>query len=131
MNLNKLKSDFKILVVEDDFIINMFIEDVLVNHGYSVVDVVINGKDAVDKVREHKPDLVIMDIGLKGEMNGIEAACLICEQSQTNIIFMTGNSDILSQDSRLDKVQPIATFLKPMNDFKLIQHLEQLFPEYQ
>jgi CheY-like chemotaxis protein len=63
-----------ILVVEDDGIVALDIDSRLRSLGYSVSEIVSSGEEAVKKVQENKPDLVLMDIILKGEMDGIEAA---------------------------------------------------------
>ena len=62
----------RILVVEDELIVAMNIESKLQELGYEVIDVVDNGKDAIDRALETKPDLILMDIVLKGDMDGIE-----------------------------------------------------------
>ncbi|MEE8430467.1 MAG: response regulator [Candidatus Desulfatibia sp.] len=67
-------SKAQILIVEDDAIVSLDIESRLKELGYSVPEVVITGERAIQKVEEHNPDLVLMDIVLKGEMDGIEAA---------------------------------------------------------
>ena len=64
----------RILIVEDEVIIAMEIEHNLLNLGYEVVSIVDTGKDAIQKVVDNKPDLILMDIRIKGEIDGIAAA---------------------------------------------------------
>ena len=63
----------KVLIVEDESIGAMNFEQTLSSFGYKVVGIASTGKDAIKKVLEFKPDLVLMDIVLKGEIDGIEA----------------------------------------------------------
>ena len=83
----------KILIVEDDSIVAMDIESSLKKLGYSVSGTVSHGERAVEKVEELKPDLVLMDIVLKGEMDGIEAAEAIRSRFNTPVVFVTAYAD--------------------------------------
>ena len=67
-------SKASILIVEDERIVAMDIQNSLENLGYAIVGQADRGEDAVKKTEELHPDLILMDIGLKGEMDGIEAA---------------------------------------------------------
>lgn len=67
-------SEIQILVVEDDSIIAMDIENSLKRLGFAVTAKVSSGRKAIKKVEAHNPDLILMDIELKGEMDGIETA---------------------------------------------------------
>lgn len=66
-----------ILVVEDESIIATYIQKSLQDSGYVVSAVVSSGEEAIKKVEENNPDMVLMDIVLRDEMSGIEAACQI------------------------------------------------------
>ncbi|MBM4242166.1 MAG: response regulator, partial [Euryarchaeota archaeon] len=72
-------SSKKILVVEDDAIASMDIQRTLQLWGYEVVAVASSGEEAVEITEELKPDLILMDVVLKGEMDGIDAAHKIIE----------------------------------------------------
>ena len=61
--------------------------------GYAVTGVVTNGEDAIRRVEEMSPDLVVMDISLRGEMDGVEAANRIREQFGTPVVYITGHGD--------------------------------------
>lgn len=67
----------QILIVEDDRVVALDIENRLKNLGYSVPAKVAYGEEAIQKIDEHNPDIVLMDIVLKGKMDGIEAAEII------------------------------------------------------
>ncbi|NOZ47995.1 MAG: response regulator [Chlorobi bacterium] len=79
----------KILIAEDDkllaTIFRMFIKEL----GYELVGIVISGEDAINKCEEFKPDVVLMDIHLKGELNGIETAKIIQEKLNLPVIFIS------------------------------------------
>ena len=62
----------KILIVEDEIIIAIDLKMQLENLGYYVLDIAVNGKDAINKTGENNPDLVLMDILLNGDIDGIE-----------------------------------------------------------
>ena len=64
----------RILLVEDESIVAMDMERRLSTLGYSVIEHVLSGEDAVAKAEQEKPDLILMDIHLKGKMDGIQAA---------------------------------------------------------
>lgn len=64
----------RILIVEDEFILAMNLKENLEWLGYTVVDIVDSGETAIEKATELRPDLVLMDIKLRGEIDGIEAA---------------------------------------------------------
>lgn len=82
-----------ILVVEDEKITAEHIKMGLENGGYQVVGMVVSGKEAIQKVEEEQVDLVLMDIHLKGEMDGIQAAEEIRNRYGIPVIFLTAYSD--------------------------------------
>lgn len=105
----------KILIVEDDAIVVLDIENRLKKLGYSVTAMTVYGEDAIKKVEEHNPDLVLMDIKLKGKMDGIEAAEIIRSRFETPVIFLTAYAD----EERLERAKltiPYGYILKPFQD---------------
>jgi PAS domain S-box-containing protein len=82
-----------VLVVEDEAIIALNIENTLKGLGYSVVGRVSKGEDAIKKAEKLKPNLVLMDIKLKGKMNGIEAAKEIQPRFDIPVIYLTAYYD--------------------------------------
>jgi CheY-like chemotaxis protein len=103
-----------ILIVEDDMIIAMDIQEGLESFGDSVPTIVTTGEEAISKTPELKPDLIIMDIGLKGSMNGIETVEKIRENFKIPVIYLTGNSDLLKQTNITDPC-----IVKPFEDEEL------------
>ncbi|MGR9088787.1 MAG: PAS domain S-box protein, partial [Gammaproteobacteria bacterium] len=83
----------KIMIVEDEGIIAMDIRSQLEGFGYEVVATAFSGGQAITLATQHRPDLVLMDIVLKGDMDGISAAQTIAESMYIPIIFLTAYSD--------------------------------------
>ncbi len=82
-----------VLIVEDDLILNLLYESFMEKIGFETHGELVYGKTAVDMTRKNRPDLILMDITLEGDMSGIEAAQKIRGFSDVPIIFITGNSD--------------------------------------
>ena len=83
----------KILVVEDEGIVAMHLKNRLKSLGYAVSAVVFSGEEAIKKAAETHPDLVLMDIRLKGEMDGIEAAEQIRVRFNIPVVYLTAYTD--------------------------------------
>jgi DNA-binding response OmpR family regulator len=120
----------RILVVEDESIVAMDIRNCLVGHGYHVVACAPSGEEAIAKVAECHPDLVLMDIRLQGEMNGIEAARRIMESFQVPSLFLTSyvDSEMLAQAKGLNAVGYV---LKPFEDRELGVAVEMALHRWQ
>ena len=83
----------RILIVEDEAITALDLKYNLEELGYEVIDTVDTGQDAIDTATETTPDIVLMDIKLKGDMEGIGAAEVI-SKLEMPIIYLTANTDI-------------------------------------
>lgn len=83
----------RILVVEDEYIVAMGIRIMLKNLEHTVTDVVSSGEEAISKAESTRPDLVLMDIMLKGNLNGIEASKEIITQLGIQVVYLTACSD--------------------------------------
>ena len=108
----------KILVVEDEGIVAEEIRSRLKNKGYTVSGVTHSGEAAIQKVKEVHPDLVLMDIRLKGEMDGIEAARKIRELFDIPVVYLTAHAD----DSTLQRAKithPFGYVIKPFEEIEL------------
>ncbi len=86
-------SPVKILVVEDEAIIAMDIQLILQKMGFLDLEVVCSGEESIQKVAEHKPHLVLMDIKLRGKLNGIEAAKSIYYDYKVPVVYITAFGD--------------------------------------
>ena len=119
-----------ILVVEDESIVAMDIRTCLTGHGYRVVGCVPSGEEAIARVAESRPDLVLMDIRLQGEMSGIEAARRIMESFQVPSLFLTSYVDreMLAQAKGLNAV---GYLLKPFEDRDLGVAVEMALHRWQ
>ncbi len=106
----------KILVVEDERITAEDIKDGLKSLGYKVPAVVYSGEDAVKKAGELQPDLVLMDIQLEGEMDGIEAAEQIRMHYDIPVIYLTAYSDESTLE-RAKRTEPSGYVLKEPSGF--------------
>ena len=102
----------RIFIVEDEFITATDIQNHLKGMGYEVVGIADSGEEAVQRAGELLPDLVLMDITLKGRMNGIDAAGLIRERYDRPVIYLTANSDETTLRSALLS-EPFGYILKP------------------
>ncbi|MFO7891785.1 MAG: response regulator [bacterium] len=113
----------KIVIVEDEHIIAMEIQDRLENLGYNVPVLFSSGEEAVKQIKTIKPDLVIMDIMLRGEMDGIEAAEKIQNQLDIPVVYLTAYSDKNTLE-RAKITQPFGYILKPLEKRELHSTIE-------
>jgi len=107
----------RILVVEDEAIVAADIKGTLKGLGYDVPAIAFSGEEALRKSEELHPDVVLMDIVLRGQMDGIEAAQEIRERFGIPSIFMTGYSEELLE--RLNILQPLLYVSKPVEGNEL------------
>ena len=108
----------KIMVVEDEWIIANDIKNCLVDLGYMVTSIAATGEEAIKQAGADQPDLILMDIMLKGEMNGIEAAKEIRKQYDIPVIYLTAydNQYLVEQAKQTDNY---GYLLKPFKDKEL------------
>ena len=112
-----------VLVVEDESIVSKDIQHSLKKLGYHVVGAASTGEQAVALATEHLPDIILMDIMLKGEMNGIEAADRIRRETNIPVIFLTAYAD----ESTLAKAkvtQPYGYIIKPFKEIDIHTSIE-------
>ena len=114
---------FKILVVEDESIVAMDIKHRLENMGYIVPAITSSGEEAVAKAAESNPDLVLMDIVLKGEMDGIDAAQQIKDNFDIPVVYLTAYSDEKTL-KRAKITGPFGYIIKPFEDRELHSAIE-------
>jgi CheY-like chemotaxis protein len=108
----------RILVVEDDVNVAAVMEARLESFGYSVCEIAQSGTKAIENSERHRPDLILMDILLEGDMNGIEAAEKISSTSDVPIIFVTCLNDSAVLD-RAIKTNPSGYLVKPYDNAEL------------
>ncbi len=116
----------RILIVEDDIQMSKFIQFKLDYMGYEVVGDAINCKQALERSRMLKPDLILMDIMLEGSEDGIETAQQIIDQQHVPIIYLTAHEDeVLFERAKI--TEPFGFLIKPFNDRDLRIVLETSF----
>ncbi len=113
----------QILIVEDEFIIAMSIQSLLEGMGHSVVEVVHTGEEAIEVAEAQTPDLVLMDIELRGAMNGMEAAHHIYKRLQLPIIYLTAYTSKETLD-QAKMTQPFGYLVKPVKQEELRATIE-------
>ncbi|MBL7031655.1 MAG: diguanylate cyclase [Nitrospira sp.] len=119
----------RIMVVEDESITAMNIERCLEDIGYTVTSIEISGEDAVKKAHEDGPDMVLMDIVLKGDIDGIETAKRIRSQFNIPIVYLTAHSDE-SMMKRINKTEPLGYIIKPFDEKELRVALDIAFYKF-
>lgn len=119
----KQKSALNILVVEDEILVATDIEETLLSLGYKVQNCVASGKAAISEVEKNLPDLILMDIMLKGDMTGIEAARLITQKHDVPVIYLTANADIATIEKAKISL-PYGYIIKPFTERDLQTNIE-------
>ncbi len=113
-----MKYPIKILIVEDEVITAMLMQAQLRSLGCIISQHVTTGENAIVSARENPPDLILMDIVLAGEIDGIDAAAAIRSESDIPVIFVTGYED-QNNKVRAENVHPLDYLIKPFNINKL------------
>ncbi|HTX72282.1 MAG TPA: response regulator [Rectinemataceae bacterium] len=113
----------QILVVEDEELVGMAIQAHLESIGYSVPLLASSGEEALAHFREHEPDLVLMDIHLKGTMSGIEVADRIKDSYHVPVIYLTAYSDPATLEFA-KRTEPYGYIVKPIDERSLEAGIE-------
>ncbi|HEY5408029.1 MAG TPA: response regulator [Ginsengibacter sp.] len=113
----------KILVVEDEMIIGAKISMYLSSLGYEVTGVLPRGEEVLNHVKEDTPDIIILDVHLKGKMDGIETAACIEQYYQIPVIYLTANTDNTTFN-RARATRPAAFISKPFKKLDLQRAIE-------
>jgi len=112
-----------VMIVEDETIVSMEISTYLESLGYKVVAIVDNSSDAYIKALKFKPHIIMMDIKIKGERDGIDTALKIINEIDTSIIYLTAYCDDQTVE-RAIKTNPSAYLTKPFNKRELFASLK-------
>jgi CheY-like chemotaxis protein len=112
----------KVLIVEDAAIIALDVANRLKRLGHTVTGTAATADIALEKARETSPDIALMDINLKGERDGIEAASLLADELGVRCIFVTAYSDKGMRERALS-VRPLRYLVKPIRDAELKEAL--------
>ncbi|PKA99316.1 CheY-like chemotaxis protein [Flavobacteriaceae bacterium MAR_2009_75] len=115
--------DLSILIVEDNFIIQMFLEEALANLGHEVLGSVDTGPDTLSFIETNTPNIIFLDIGLSGSLSGIDLAKTIKDKYQIPFVFLTGNSDRPTLELA-QKTDPLHIISKPIDEDKLKDEMQ-------
>ncbi|MBP6235607.1 MAG: response regulator [Saprospiraceae bacterium] len=124
-----MKSNIKIGIVEDELIIAEKINMILGDLGYEVCETVTNFTDAIKLINSDKPDILLLDIQLAGEKDGIDIAQHMRKHYNVPFIFLTANSDDLTL-ARAKEVRPWAYIVKPFSKEDLFTCIEIVLSNY-
>ena len=113
----------RILIVEDEAIIAMDLRSRLTSLGYTVVDMAASGEEAIRLAEQTRPDLVLMDVVLKGELDGIRAAEQIRGSLDLPVVYSTAHSDATTVQ-RAKSSEPYGYILKPFETRDLYSAIE-------
>lgn len=113
----------KILIVEDELLIAKGIAATLTEHNYTVLKIATTGEDAIEVAQELKPEIVLMDITLKGDIDGISTAKILKRQHNISVIFITKHTDKQIY-LNADETAPCKYITKPFTDEELLLAVE-------
>ena len=119
-----------VLIVEDDMILSMVLERMILKLNHSVIGKVNAGQAAIDSARELNPDLILMDIQLKDDIDGISAMHEIRNNSNVPVIYITGNSDEYNL-SRAKETGFVDYLIKPIQMSDLKNSINKAFSKQQ
>jgi len=110
-----MTTNIKVLIVEDEGVVSMEIQGRLESLGFGIAGIAASGPRAVQMAGQHLPDLVLMDIVLRGEMDGIEAAHQIQQKFNIPVIYLTAHSDEATLQ-RAKISEPFGYIIKPFEE---------------
>ncbi|MCX6692278.1 MAG: response regulator [Methanoregula sp.] len=113
----------KILIVEDEGVVALSLQAVLNKMGYMVVGIAITGNEAIRMVTDLHPDVILMDIHIKGDKDGIQTTAKINEVSDVPVIYLTAYADDETV-SRALKTRSHSYLVKPYNPRELYSNIE-------
>lgn len=102
----------RVLIVEDDVLVSMFLSDLVEDAGFDVVGIARTAAEAVALAQEHRPDIALMDANLKGGVTGVSAAETLVRDQDIAIIFISGDSSLI-HDPAVAAIKPVAVVEKP------------------
>ena len=120
----------KIIIVEDDTITKFFMVVVLTRIGHEVIASVTSSNKLFDLINDNKPDVVLMDIGIGGVLDGIQASKILIQEYKLPVIFVTGRSD-LETLNKARSTGALGIIYKPINDDDLRVQLGTLLRKLQ
>jgi CheY-like chemotaxis protein len=123
-------NNYKILIVEDELLIAKNTGKKLQTLGYTITDIVSSGEAAIASFRQNRPDLILMDIAIKGEIDGIETAIMIKSIEDIPVVFLTAYAD----DITLEKASNTGCYgyiVKPFKERELHATIKMTLKKHQ
>lgn len=117
-----------VIIVEDDLILNLLYESYMERLGFYAEGELVYGKTAIESASKLEPDLILMDISLEGEVDGIEAMKQIRQFSDVPVIYITGNSDPYNE-KRAKETDYLDFLTKPIEFDDLKKSLQKHFTD--
>jgi two-component system, cell cycle sensor histidine kinase and response regulator CckA len=127
-NAIAMSNSARVLIAEDERLVARSLERQLSQQGYIVVGLVSTGPEVIQQALEHRPDMILMDIRLRGQMDGIEAAASVRKQLNVRIVYMSAYIDEVTL-ARAAATQPDAFLNKPFSSSSFLEMLQHLLPQ--
>lgn len=117
-----MESKIKVLVVEDEVMIAKHIEDTLISNGYTCVGIAHDSETALEYIHTRDPDLLLLDINIEGDKDGIDIAEIVKRNYEIPFLFLTALSDV-STLNRAKKANPCGYIVKPFKKKGLLSSI--------
>jgi DNA-binding response OmpR family regulator len=114
--------NINVIIVEDELIAAEYLKEILEQHGANIIDIIDTGKEAIKVCIEKKPDIIFMDIMLRDNISGAEAALSISQSTDSKIIFLTAYTDQEMVDYAVE-ANAVGYLTKPYNEGQIIATL--------
>ena len=121
--MSQTTQNLKILIVEDELIIASDIEMILTDAGYEVTGIATSYEDAIQSIAANKPDLILLDINLESDADGVILAEEINKNYHIPFIYLTSNTDPLTVN-RVKRTNPAGFIVKPFNEKEILTNIE-------
>ena len=112
----------RVMIVEDEVVTSLLMASVLTRQGFEISGVVDDYDAAVELFERERPDLVVMDVSIFGDIDGIDTATALLERRAVPIVFLTAYSDTDTM-ARIDALTPLGCLPKPFDTHQLVQLL--------
>ncbi|OHD66349.1 MAG: hypothetical protein A2176_07660 [Spirochaetes bacterium RBG_13_51_14] len=113
----------RIFIIEDEFLTVEMIQQILMARGYDVVGSADNGADALDQIERFRPDMILVDIKIKGDIDGVDLTRIINERYDVPVIYLTAFADGKTV-SRAKNTETYGYIIKPFGDLDLLTAIE-------
>ena len=120
----------RILIVEDEMIIAEDIKRSLLNYDYGITDKVTSGAKALASIKKDQPDLILMDIKIEGELDGIDTTSKIAQYFTIPVVYLTANADQATLE-RAKNTNPYGYLVKPFEEIDLNATIQIAFSKFE